>query len=35
MTKKERNELLCIIVVGTILWTALVIGLIHEYGGAL
>lgn len=31
MTKKERNELLCIIVVGTILWTALVIGLLYEF----
>jgi len=28
---KEQKELLCIIVIGTILWTTLVIGLIHKY----
>jgi|13_taG_2_1085334.scaffolds.fasta_scaffold10119_6 hypothetical protein len=32
MTNKERNELLCIIVVGTMLWTAVVIVLLMELG---
>ena len=31
MTNRERNELLCIIVVGTMLWTALVIGMLYEF----
>lgn len=28
---KEQKELLCIIIIGTMLWTALVVGLIHKY----
>jgi hypothetical protein len=28
---KEQKELLCIIIIGTMLWTTLVVGLIHKY----